>query len=348
MIRGEGEDAFCQLVNNFSNKDFSGIDGLCWKKDNEIIRNNQRKNYLALDQIPFPAWDLLPMDKYIYHWYYLDSVDTGCRGTTMIASRGCPFSCSYCQPTLREIFGKEVRLRSPVNVVEEIKELKSRYGINGVFFHDDTMTMNHKWLGDFCRLMSSHKGGVLWSCNSRVDTVNEDILKMMYDAGLRNIHFGIEAGSQRILNQVYNKKIRLDQAKDIIDIADRIGISTMGFFMLGAPSETEEEIRSTMRLARNLRLDEASFSLVTPLAGTDLFNSVIKDARYTIKNDSSALNYYSHYAIEGGIEESRIKFLQLKALILFYTHPRRLGYILRHALSIKGMSKLLNKIRRFF
>ena len=350
VVRGEAELLLKEIAENWRDKKLQNIGGIWWKNNGEVVKNPQNYNFLQLDNLPFPARDLLPMRKYIYNWSYLDAVDIRKRGTTMMVSRGCPFSCSYCQPTLRQMFGNSVRLRSPGNVVAEISALKERYGIEGIFFHDDTLTADHHWLGEFCRTLLEKKVPVLWGCNSRVDTINECTLKNMYAAGLRVIHFGIESGSQRILDEIFSKKIKLDQSRSAVSLAKKIGIHAMGFFMLGAPTETAEEIKQTVSFARSLRLDEASFSLTTPLIGTDLHRMLLNSdklkAQYQIT--PGCLDYYSRYALKGGLSAWRIKFFQLQAILFFYIHPLRLRYIMGHIFTPRGYRKLLNKMRRFF
>jgi len=244
------------------------------------------------------------------------------------------------------MFGQDLRFRSPDNVIEEIRLLKDQYGIDSIFFHDDTFTINHAWVKEFCSQLDKSRLNILWGCNSRIDTVNEEILKIMYETGLRNIHFGIESASQRILDSIYNKQIKLEKITDVISLTNTIGISAMGFFMLGAPSETTQEINSTIAFARSLKLREASFSLTTPLAGTYLFQSLLKGGMFTMDKHYDNFNYYSKYTIKGGISCRQIKFLQLKAFLLFYLHPFRLKYIARHLLNPRGIRKLLNKVRR--
>lgn len=346
IVRGEGELAFSEVLKSFEKKDLSHIPGIWWKKKNETIKNTGDKKFIDVNETPFPDRDLLPMKQYIYYWNYLDSVDVRTRGTTMIVSRGCPFSCTYCQPTLNQMFGKKVRVRSPGNVVQELKMLKEKYGIEGFFFHDDTFTFDHSWMNQLCDLMEKDRLNILWGCNSRIDTVNEDILQRMYAVGLRSIHFGIESGSQRILDEIYDKKTKVERVKDTIDITRKAGIHTMGFFMIGAPTETEEEIKKTISFAASLKLDEASFSLTTPLVGTYLHDKILKDNKELIDQKVQRLNYYSHYALRGGVGGKKIKILQYKAMFRFYGHPYRLPYILKHLFTLRGIIKLTSKIKR--
>lgn len=352
-VIGEGECTFAEIVKRFGLDDIESIEGVWLNKNGKVFKNPRRNPPQAdnghLDAFPFPALDLLEMDKYAESWNYLDCVDMGIRGTTMITSRGCPYRCTYCQPTLENIFGKKLRHRSPRNVVDEMKYLKRNYNIDGIFFHDDTLTANKKWLTEFCNLLEKENPDLLWGCNSRINTINEELMSMMYRVGLRNIHLGIESGSQRILDSIYQKAIKLDDVKRVIRAAKKIGIHTLGFFMLGAPTETPEEIESTINLSLSLDLDEATFSITTPLIGTYLYDMIKSDSRYTLSNDFSDFNYYKKRAFFGDdLTYNKLKYFQKRALFSFYTHPKRWRYVLTHLLSIKGLIKLFNKLKRFF
>ncbi len=346
IVRGEGEFIFAEIVRSYGMKDLSHIPDIWWRKDGEIRKNPPRDHFLPWDEIPFPERGLFPMEKYLDYWNYLDAINPRLCGTTMITSRGCPFSCSYCQPTIRTMFGKTIRSRSPANVVEEIRTLKERYHIDGVFFHDDTFTAHASWIKEFCRELEHDTLPILWGCNSRIDTVNDDMLKMMHRAGLRKIHFGIESGSQRILDTVYHKDLNIEKIREVVSSTRKAGIHTMGFFMLGAPSETEQDIRKTISFAKNLPLEEASFFLTTPLAGTYLHDMILNDQTYRIPLPYEDFDYYTHYCIQGGIGRTRIKFLQIKAFLFFYLHPSRIRYIIKYVFSVRGIKKLFNKIVR--
>lgn len=349
-VIGEGERTLTEVVKGFRSDGIESVEGIWLNKDGKILKNSRKNTDNGyLDAFPFPALDLLEMDKYAESWTYLDCVDVGLRGTTMITSRGCPFRCTYCQPTLDNLFGKKLRHRSPRNVVDEMSYLKKKYNIDGIFFHDDTLTVNKNWLTEFCTLLEEERLGLLWGCNSRINTVNEELMSMMYRAGLRNIHFGIESGSQRILDNIYQKAIKLGEVKRVILAAKKAGIHTLGFFMIGAPSETQEEIESTINLSSSLDLDEATFSITTPLIGTYLYDMVKKDSRYTLSKDFSDFNYYKKRAFNGeGLTYNKLRYLQKKALFTFYTHPKRWRYVLTHLFSIKGLQKLFSKLKRFF
>ncbi len=292
-----------------------------------LVTGNETNYIENLDDLGHPAFDLVDMPKYLRAWHYLDHISPRLTGTNILASRGCPWNCSYCQPTLRNIFGKKVRRHSPLWVSQEVNRLQDAYGVDGVFFHDDTFTADREWVLEVCQRLKSLD--ILWGCNVRADTVDEPLLHKMFDAGLRNIHLGIECASDRIRNEVYQKHITTDQIWEACTAAQASGVAVMGFFMLGAPQETEEEMEETVVLACRLPLTEATFSITSALPGTHLGNIGF----------ASGADYY------GSDASSRMQALQHSALCRFYWKHK--AYIARHLLSWQGLERLMRKIGRF-
>ena len=323
VVQGEGELTMVNIL--------SGVQG------DMVICN------ASLPYYPPPALDLLDMEKYIERWHYLDAIGIF-RGTNLVGSRGCPFSCQFCQPTLELIFGKRVRKRKPEQIAEEMADLSERYNLNAFFFHDDTFTAYPKWLTRFLTEVSDLYFHPLWGCNSRVDTVTPQMLKDMYAAGCRMIHFGIESGSQRILDDVYDKRIKLEQVHAAVNWAKDVGILPSGFFMLGAPDETKQEMDATVDLACSLPLSEASFSLVVPLPGTRLWDRMMAKG-YTMSADVNQYDYYAAQPFSGDFDRGWLRNFQRKALIRFYmSRPK---YMLHHFTSAAGVKRLASKVRRF-
>lgn len=349
IVIGEGEAAFAELALTYSAGDDLGKIGGIWFRDNgRIVKNTAREPLEDLDSLPYPERELLDMERYIDNCQYFDCVDIKIRATTMISSRGCPFKCAYCQPTLNKLFGKKIRLRSPENIVAEIEELRSRYAVGAVYLHDDTLTFDRKWVEELCRKISQHLPGLIWGCNSRADMLDEPLLEAMYGAGLRCLHIGAESASQRIIDEIYAKGIKLLDVRQAVAMAERKNIRTMCFFMLGAPTETRREIENTISFARGLNLDEAVFNIASPMPGTLLYETA-KSLGYHISDRWEDFNYYSQRAyVNSGLGRRRVKYLQLKALLMFYLSRRRLKYVLRHFCSLRGLRKLTRKIKRFF
>jgi anaerobic magnesium-protoporphyrin IX monomethyl ester cyclase len=347
VVIGEGERALPQIVERFADKDFKNVPAIWYKNGDEIIKTPAAPVPLRLDDLPLPAFDLLEMPEYIRRWHYLDCFDMNLRGTNIIGSRGCPFNCTYCQPSLRLIFGPGCRYRSAENILEEIQYLQRRYGLNAIFFHDDTLTANRPLVETLCAALARSGCRVYWGCNTRADTIDRELMEKMHAAGLRKFHLGIESGSQRILDEIYRKKTNLSQVRQVVAQARQAGIRTFGFFILGAPTETRSELKQTIKLANSLALDEASFSILTPMPKTRIHDLIAQNARYRIARDLSLYNYYSKRVyFDPDLPDNYIKLMQLWALILFYTSPKRWRYLLKHFTSLNGLKKLIEKIRR--
>lgn len=344
---GEGEETIVEVVKRLQqNKSLRGVKGIWFNKNSHVVKESKRSPIENLDSLEFPARDLLDMKRYIKNWHSLDSLSTNLRGTSLITSRGCPFNCSFCQPTLKEIFGKKVRLISPENVVNEIKKLKEDYGIDGFFLHDDSFTAFKSYVQKFCELLKKEDLDLIWGCNSRVDTISRDLMKIMKSAGLRIIHVGVESGSQRILD-LYNKGTKARDISKALKITKEAGINVQSFFMLGAPTETKEEIKQTIKFACSLDTDEASFSLANPMPGTYLFN-FLKTQDISLSKDFGEFDYYSSRGFTDKLSFDELKKLQRKAILYFYLHPRRWRYIFKHLASLRGTKKMLMKLGRYW
>ena len=199
---------------------------------------------------------------------------------------------------------------------------------------------------EFAERLIQENLNVLWGCNSRIDLLDEEFMKKLYKAGLREMHIGVESGSQRVLDEIYNKDIKLERVPPMITLAEKIGIHCLCFFMLGAPGETKEEIKQTIRFARSLDATEITATLSTPLPGTYMHEAV-KD-KFKITNKFSDFDYYQNRAFEDpSLSFKELKKLQKKMLISFYTNHKRWPYIARHFKSINGIKKMYNKIIRF-
>jgi len=298
-----------------------------------------------LDTLPIPAYDLIDMEKYTRNWFQMDVVSPRLKGTNIMASRGCPFHCTFCQPTLDRLFGKKIRIRSPENVIRELKFLKNRYGINSFIFADDTPTFFKEWMVKFSRLLISEKLEMLWGCNTRVGLVDDVILKSMKESGFRRLMVGVESGSQRILDNIYKKGIKLRDVPRFFAMAKGIGLNIFAYFMIGAPSETEAEIKRTIDLAFMLPIDEATFSITTPLPGTEL-EAYMKERGFTITRNFQEYDYYSSVTFIQPLSSFKIRMYQRKAFLKFYLHPRRWKFLFNAVNSKSGIQKSYLKLKR--
>ena len=344
VVIGEGERTFIDLVENFRQLD--EIQGIWFKKGDNIIKNKPRAPISNLDELAFPALDSFSeIKKYIGFWFQMDSVSNNLRGVNIIASRGCPYNCTYCQPTLAKIFGRSIRKRSPDSIIEELKHWKKEVKINAFMFQDDTFIFDKRWIEDICDKMIAENINLVWACNIRADLVSEELFRRMKKAGLRKVLLGIESGSQRVLDEIYDKQITIDQIRNATRIARRLGLKVQGYFMLGAPTETKEEIKKTIGFARKLPIDEATFSVTTPLPQTYLYDKT----RHLIVKDIEDFDYYKTpvYGGSGTLNPERLKCLRREAILKFYLSPQHVLYTIKAFISPAAIKKSFVKLKRF-
>lgn len=348
IIPGEAETKIVDLIEHFKKKDFQNVKGIMFRKGDKWVKTPDANYIENLDTLEYPALEMVEMDYYLDHWHILDSIDPGLKGTNIMASRGCPYNCSFCQPNLRELFGSKVRQRSPEHVIGELTELKRKFNIQAFFLHDDTFNINKQWVKKFCELLLEKKINLLWACNSRINTLKDlEEIRLMHKAGLRHVHIGVESGSQRILNDIYRKGIKIQDVPEVINNLNKIGVSSLCFFMLGAPGETEKEIKNSIKFAISLNATEITATITSPLPGTKLWDMM--QGKYKISTDFSKFDYYKERAFEDkDLPLKKLKRYQRILLIKFYIHPKRWRYIFNHFTSLKGMKKMWLKVKRFF
>jgi anaerobic magnesium-protoporphyrin IX monomethyl ester cyclase len=271
-VTGEGEVTFCELVKTLaSGENPRSVKGICLAGSNgQLTFTEPRKVLDDLDELPFPARDLLPMDFYLRRGIMQEFGFRALRATTLLASRGCPFDCLYCT----NMFGRRVRYRSQENVILEMELLVEKYGVEGIFIVDDTFTINRRWVLHFCEMLQSKGLKLNLAINSRVDCVDPEYLTALRSAGVVSIAYGIEAGSQKILD-ILKKRITLEQIEAAVRYTKEAGIHVKGYFMIGSPGETLETMYQTVALARRLPFDQVQFSITTPYPGTDLWEMAV-------------------------------------------------------------------------
>jgi anaerobic magnesium-protoporphyrin IX monomethyl ester cyclase len=338
---GEGEETLVELVQRGGALD---VPGLMVRDGAGGVKGGPRPMIADLDRLPFPALELLPMDDYFRHWFQLDTAEPGLRGTSVLATRGCPFRCSYCQPTLDQLFGRGVRKRSAANVVDELARRQEQFGIAGFLFADDTFIADRRWVRSFCEELRARGLGLIWGCNVRADLVDRELLTEMHAVGLRKIYIGIEVYDDARRREVFNKKLTRAHVEATVASARSLGIGTQGYFMLGAPGEGRSDVWNTVRYAWRLGIDDATINLTTPLPGTDLYERFSGQVAVAPEE----MDYYRRYAFrpDRGLSESWLHRTQLTAYVGFYLHPRRLWRQAGSLLAPGGARRLASKLRR--
>ena len=242
------------------------IKGLGWRKQGEILVNWDRPFFKSLDDLPHPHHHLLPLDKYRMPMI---------KGpyTFIVTSRGCPAGCKYCIKHVS--YQNSVRLRSPEKLIEEMWLLHD-LGIHHIHMYSDLFTVNREQVVELCQLIIKENLEITWTCNSRVDYVDEEMLRLMGRAGCMLISWGIESANEMILKKAH-KGYKKEQAFKALKWAKQAGIKNWGYFIIGLPGETEESIQETMALSKKLPLDIALFHVAAPYPGTPFFFEVVEN-----------------------------------------------------------------------
>lgn len=271
IIDSEGENTIIDLVEALSSgRDLSAVHGIYYKDEaGSMNRTPVRESIQDIDTIPFPAWDMFPMEE-----TYMKNPVVGIgRDMDVISSRGCPYLCTFCAPS----FGRKYRYRSPQNVLEEIRVLKKRYDVDFISFQDDLFVTNRQRVFDFCEelIRSELFGKIKWSCTGRVNLVDEPLLQAMKDSGCVSVSYGIESGSQTILDSI-KKAFRVEQAIEAIRAAEKVGLRHPTSFIIGSPDETKETIEETVQFAIKTNIPVQAVMINTPYPGTPLFYEALK------------------------------------------------------------------------
>ncbi|MDP2743854.1 MAG: radical SAM protein [Dehalococcoidia bacterium] len=275
VVRGEGERALVEVLAAHEGESSpDSIPGIAFRggngrpggnRDGEIVLTPPRQLEADLDEIPFPARDLLPNQKYIDHLRRRFGQAT----TTVMTTRGCPFTCEYCSSA---VFGVSYRERSPGNVIDEVEQALS-LGYDRIHFADDVFTLRKERVLRVCREIRARGLHFKWECLGRVDSADRELLMEMKEAGCDRIFFGIESGNEQVLG-LMRKRISLESARVTVETAHSLGIRTGAFFILCYPGETDRTVLNTIRFANSLTLDYLSFTRPYILAGTALYERV--------------------------------------------------------------------------
>lgn len=295
-IQGEGEYTILELIDHLEGeKDAASIRGLIWR-GGDIIQNSSRPFIEDLDKINFPAWDKLP-----YKNYY-DVFTQNRHFATLIATRGCPWDCTFCDRKNR--MGSIWRKRSTDNIIKELKWLRDSFNIREFMFFDDNLVVDKNWVMEFCDKIVSNNLDIDWECRARVDMVDRPLLNTMKKAGCYRIRYGMEAGDNRIL-KVLKKGISVEQIRDCAHISKEAGIEIFAYFMMGSPYETEETLNKTLELALEVDADFTLFSKTILIVGSELFE-------WAVENGYIKKNYWLDYLL--GKENNPAPALSTKEL----------------------------------
>lgn len=321
VIRGEGEYIMLNLVQALENQSsLHDVKGIVFEDKNskEIVVNPEAPLIQDLDELPFPALNLLPMKKYLL-------LDMDTHMTTMITTRGCPMQCSFCSSAA--MHGKKIRERSVENIVDEIEYLNTNYDIDTIAFMDDTFTLKKRKVMAICDEILKRNIEIMWGCTSRVDTLNEKLLKKMKEAGCITIFIGVESADQQQLDNMC-KNTTIAKIENAFKIAHKLKIRTIASVALGMPGDTKEIMNKTVKFVHKLKPNYAIYSLATPYPGTRFYKEAFEKNLIKIKD-------WSKYTLITPILETidcslnDMRKIQAKAFMKFYLRPH---YIIRQFL----------------
>ncbi len=317
IVRGEFEITVRELARAIEqNRDWSAVQGLSYRAGEEIVVNPARPLIQDLDSLPFPARHIVRSNG------YRAAIYSGDNCTAMVSSRGCPFHCTFCVWP-NTLYGHRFRARSAVNVVDEMEEVE-KYGIDEIYFDDDTFTVDRKRVMEICRLIKERDLHLSWIAQARVDTVDREVLLAMKEAGCHYILFGIESGSPEMLATM-KKRITLDKARE------EVGIKTQAFFLFGIPGETQETIQQSIDFAKELGASTVQFAVAIPQPGSPLYEQCVQN-NWLIYDDWEDFASCKAMIETPQLSRAEVEEARIRAYREYYFRPQ---FILREALRIR-------------
>ena len=333
-VVGDGEETFLEICDRYeSGSSMDDLQGAVVRlKNGDIQLNPARPLPKDIDQYPMAAWDLIPVQD--YHCLTLLKPFA-----TMVTTRGCPWHCGYCS----QVYSEKLRFRAVELVVDEMEYLEKTYGVKEIVFFDETFTIGKKRMLKFSEEVQRRGLKVKFNIRARVDTVDREVVRALKKAGLRSIHMGVEAGTDRLL-KIMNKQITRKQTERAYRICREEGVDTRGYFMIGYYDATPADVEETINFASGLGLDWASFSVATALPATDLYR--IAQERGYVSGD-----FWKQYTIDGGgaipqletetFTAEQLRAYRTKAYMKFYLRP---DLIRRKLSKSEGREELLEMI----
>jgi len=344
LVLGEGELTAKELVDYISGKSNlkkNEIQGIAYLEEGELHINEKRPLIKDLDTLPMPAYHLLPMDMYkSYGWY-----DVGRKFSTMITSRGCPSKCSFCISSKN--FNHMWRARSAPKVFEEMKLLYEKYKIRHIYLEDDEFCVNHKRVIELSKMIKDSGMDLIWECLTRVNHVDDELLKSMAEGKCKSILYGAELGYEDGFKKI-NKTITLDMIKKAVKLTQKYKILAKVTFMMGFPWESKTEIKKTINFAKSLNADVTFFSMLSPYPGSYIYDEMVSEGLISEPEN------WEGYLIHGSTKKSsepiiRTRYLTAKELAYWngraylelYTQPK---YILKKIKSLTNVHELKRSI----
>ncbi len=339
VVIGEAELTVPEILRG---DDLEKVKGIIYKKDGGLVRTPPREINMDLDKLPWPTYDLIPVDRYVNPFLG--------KSVIIATGRGCPFRCIFCPSNL--IGGGKYRLRNITDVADEMEFLYKKYNVRGFMIMDETFTLYPERVTEMCREIKKRNMKIKWACDTRVSTVNEELLKTMKDAGFRLVKFGIESGDNEIL-RLCKKGITTDMVRKAVKLAKEAGLEVHGFFIIGHAYDTKETILKTIEFSKELPLDYVQFSIMVPFPGTEIYRMAKEgEGIRLLSDDWNEFKKYGRPIIElPTVSREELEKFHAMAYKQFYfrpsyiarkllkTRPQEYPSMLRKALALKGFIK---------
>lgn len=323
---GEGEALMDQFLDELESGEcrWDSVPGLCYKTEGGVKSGPDSGLLRELDTMPFPARDLVPLDKFPSHSH----MRLGRLTASLVSSRGCPWRCTYCSSFVT--MGRKYRYRSAQSVVDEMQEMAERWGVDSYVFWDDVFTAHQKHAFEICAEIRKRNLKVAWWCLSRTDRMTPELAEAMKDAGCEMISFGIESGSRKTLERI-RKQVEFDVVAEAVHYCSAAGIRTQGTFILGFPFETRRDFRETIEFAKSLELDVAMFFSFTPYPGTEEWGNVPEEMKPSSIDDWNRFVCNARDSISWNpkFSDQEIATVIARAHREFFLRPRQVWQILR-------------------
>lgn len=270
LVIGEGEETSLELMIALNEKrydDIKNIPGLGFKnQNNEIVFTKEREKLKEVDSLPFPGRDKINLQLYLNAW----KERHGENAISISTMRGCPYTCKWCS---RAVYGLSYRRRSPENVCDELELIHKEYNPDTLWFVDDVFTISHKWLNEFNETLKQRNLKIKFECITRADRMNEEVIRLLKDAGCFRVWIGAESGSQKVID-LMDRRVDVDQVREMIKLAQKYKIQAGTFIMLGYPGETEDDIEETIKHLKESNPEYFTITVAYPIKGTELFAEV--------------------------------------------------------------------------
>jgi radical SAM superfamily enzyme YgiQ (UPF0313 family) len=270
LVIGEGEETTFELYNAIMNHgDFDQINGIAFLENKTVIQTPARTKFRELDELPLPNRAAIPNEKYLETW----KKNHGESSMTISTQRGCPYTCKWCSTA---VYGQSYRRRPAHLVAQEMKMLKDQYNPDAIWFVDDVFTISHKWLTAFHEEVVKQNAQIRFECITRAERLNDEILRLLKEAGCFRIWIGAESGSQKIID-LMDRRVDVKHVKKMIQDTNALGIETGTFIMLGYPGEMEEDITETIQYLKDANPTQYTITIAYPIKGTSLYNEIEND-----------------------------------------------------------------------